>query len=188
MPNPSRIAVALVVGVAALALVAAGCGGEGDAAADEPADVAPIEAETETATDSEVPPETETSSASSGGTAPAPGKGVLSLDDGRTYSITVGECEFQPSGTIEISGTSDEGSTFDLTQFQLGDEWRQTDASIKFDNGDQIYVIVSSASPDGEAAEVEGKTIVWEQAFQELDESSNSIVYSGSGTLRLTCP
>ncbi|MCZ7589347.1 MAG: hypothetical protein M5U27_10945 [Gaiella sp.] len=143
----------------------------------------------ESATETAETPETETSApATGGGAAPAPGQGTLSLDDGRSYSIAIGECEFRENGTIEVKGTSDEGSTFDMTQFQLGDEWRQTDASIQFANGDQIYVIVSSASPDGAPAEVEGKTITWEQTFQELDESANSIVYRGSGKLRLACP
>jgi len=186
MPSPSRIASALVVGVAALALFAAGCGGGDDAALDETTDspaATEIE-ETETAETTD----TETSAPASDGAAPAPGQGVLSLDDGRTYPIAIGECEFRENGTIEVKGASDEGSTFDMTQFQLGDEWRQTDASIKFANGDQIYVIVSSASPDGEPAEIAGKTITWEQVFRELDVSANSHVYEGAGTLRLSCP
>jgi hypothetical protein len=186
MPSSTRIVFVLVVGVAALTLASAGCGGGDDAAVEETTD-SPVATESEETETTETTG-TETSAAASDGTPPAPGQGVLSLDDGRTYSIAIGECEFQDNGTIEVKGTSDEGSTFDMTQFQLGDEWRQTDASIQFANGDQIYVIVSSASPDGAPAEVEGKTITWEQAFQELDESANSIVYRGSGTLRLSCP
>ena len=182
MPGYTTIAAS----VAALALLAPGCGG-GEDAVGEPADVPGVVTETTEAGPGE-PAETETTSAASDGPPPAPGQGVFSLDDGRTYALAIGECTFQPSGTIEVQGTSDEGSRFEMTQFQLGDEWRQTDASIQFANGDRIYVIVSSASPGGEPAEVEGKTITWGQAFQELDESANSIVYSGSGTLRLTCP
>jgi hypothetical protein len=183
MPSSTRIATALVVGVAALALAAAGCGGD-DAAVEETTDVPTLETDTQ----APEPAETATSSATGGGAAPAPGQGTLALDDGRTYSIAVGECTFQPSGTIEVSGTTDEGSAFTMTQFHLGGEWSRTDASIELANGDRIYVMVSSATPDGEPAEVEGKTIAWEQVFQELDASANSIVYSGSGTLRLSCP
>jgi hypothetical protein len=186
MPSPSRIASAVGVGVAVLALVAAGCGGGDDAAVEETTDTPPVTETEENETTEQT--DTGTASAAGGGAAPAPGQGTLSLDDGRSYSIAVNECEFRENGTIEVKGTSDEGSTFDMTQFQLGDEWRQTDASIKLANGDQIYVIVSSASPDGEPAEVEGKTIAWEQAFRELDVSANSHVYEGAGTLRLSCP
>ncbi|HSG14391.1 MAG TPA: hypothetical protein VLA22_11025 [Gaiellaceae bacterium] len=166
-------------------LVAAGCGG-GDAAVeqktDSPATTEIEETETTERTD------TETTPLPGNGSAPAPGQGFLELDDGRSYAIAIGGCTFQPSGTIEVSGTSDEGSTFDMTQFFLGEEWSRTDASIEFADGDRIYVTVSSANPDGAPAEAEGKTITWEQVFQELDESANSIVYSGSGRLRLTCP
>ncbi|MFO7571980.1 MAG: hypothetical protein R6W48_05180 [Gaiellaceae bacterium] len=186
MPSSTRIASALVVGVAALALVAAGCGGGDDAAVEETTDspAATESEETETTETSDA----ETSPTAGDGAPPAPGQGVLSLDDGRTYSIAIGECTFQPSGTIEVAGTTDEGATFTMTQFYLGEEWSRTDASIELADGDRIYVIVSSATPDGEPAEVEGKTITWEQVFQELDASANSIVYSGSGTLRLSCP
>lgn len=168
----------------AIALVAAAsaCGGGGDDDAAAPSTEAQV-AETETDVSTE-----ETTADTMEASPPAAGQGVLELDDGRSYSVAIGECQFLESGTIEVKGTSDEGSTFDMTQFQLGDEWRQTDALIQFANGDRIYVIVSSASPDGAPAEVEGKTITWEPAFQELDESTNAIVYSGSGSLRLTCP
>lgn len=186
MSSPSRMVFPLAAGLAALALLATGCGGGDDAAVEETPD-SPAATESEETETTETT-DTETSPAPGNGAPPASGQGVLSLDDGRTYSIAIGECEFQENGTIEVKGTSDEGSTFDMTQFQLGDEWRQTDASIQFANGDQIYVIVSSASPDGAPAEVEGKAITWEQVFQELDESANSIVFSGSGTLRLACP
>lgn len=185
MPSPRRIASALVVCVAALALAAAGCGGD-DAAVEETTDVPTVETDTQGPAETET--DVETSPGTGGDSAPAPGQGTLELDDGRTYSIAIGECTFQPSGTIEVSGTTDDGSTFEMLQFHLGDEWSRTNVSIERANGDQIYVMVSSATPDGEPAEVERKTITWQQVFQELDSSANSVVYSGSGTLRLTCP
>ncbi len=196
---PMRIVLA-VIAAALLGLVLAGCGGGSTSSAGQESEtVAEVEtATTTTETESvdEAEPETDetetTASESAGGTdasgpAPAPGTGRLVLDDGRVFAIALTECEFRPDGTFEINGTSDEGATFDMTQFFLNDEWSQSDASIEFPNNDQVYVIVSRATEGAEPATVDGKTVVWTQTFRELDESANRHVYTGEGALQLTC-
>ncbi len=188
----TRSLVPSIVAAATLVLTLAACGGGGDSAASSEAEAETVAVE-ETATTSgsaaSDDPQTGTDTSDSDTAAPtaAPGTGKLELDDGRVFAITVTSCEFQPSGTFEIKGTSDRGSEFDMTQFYLGDEWSQTDAAIGFPNRDQIYVIVSRATPDGEPATVDGKSVTWVQTFRELDESANAHVYTGQGTLRLTC-
>jgi hypothetical protein len=181
-----------IVAAATLVLALAACGGGSDSAASsdvETETVAVEETGTTTESDASDDPETNADTGSSDTAVPAaaPGTGTLELDDGRAFAITVTECEFQPSGTFEIKGTSDQGSEFDMTQFYLSDEWSQTDASIEFPNRDQIYVIVSSSTPDAEPATVDGKSVTWVQTFRELDESANAHVYTGKGTLSLTC-
>ena len=74
-----------------------------------------------------------------------------------------------------------------MTQFFLNGKWSQSDAGIEFPNSDQIYVLVSSRSEGAEPAAVDGKTIRWTQTFKELDESANAHVYTGKGTLSITC-
>jgi hypothetical protein len=165
-------------------LVLAACGGDSiadEAAAEtEPAETAAV-ATTEGATGSTA------SSGTDAGPAPAPGKGALVLDDGRSFAITITECEFSPNGTFTVKGTSEQGSTFEMTQFFLGEDWSQSQVSIEFPNRDQVFVIVSKASQDGAPADVDGKSVSWVRTFSELDESANDIVYRGTGTLRLTC-
>jgi len=194
----SRVLVQACLALAALAVLGVGlvgCGGGESSSADETVDVQ-VEAEdltTETAEDTGVE-STETSAGDSaaGAAAPAPGKGVLELDDGRSFAITVTSCNLgesagKPSaGSFEVRGTSAQGSTFSLTQFYLNDSWRQSNAGIEFQNADQIYVLASAAG-DAEPAAVDGKSIEWTQTFKELDESENRHVYTGEGTLRLTC-
>lgn len=175
------------VACALLAIALAGCGG-GDSAASE--DVAEIET-------AKIPPETaettdEAEADSAGGAAygpaPAPGQGTLVLDDGRSFAITVTECEGEPAGTFSASGTSVEGSEFEIGNFYLGENWSQSQASLQFQNGDQIYVIVSRVAEGAEPATVDGPTLTWAQTFRELDESANQHVYTGQGVVRLTCP
>lgn len=191
MPSSTRIAPALVLCVAALALLAAGCGG-GDAAVEETSD-SPAATETEAteateATETTETTDTEASAAVDDAPPPTSGQGTLWLADGRTYAIAIAECAIQPGGTVEVSGTSDGGATFTMTQFYLDEEWSRSDASIELANGDRIFVLASPATPDTAPAKVDGKAITWEQVFQELDESANAIVYTGNGSLRLTCP
>jgi hypothetical protein len=184
------------VAVILFLLVASGCGGGDESAADD--EQAPITTDagdtTTDATTEDTATETETeTSPPTSGPAPAPGTGTLVLDDGRSFAITVSECEFQPSdgsptaGSFEIAGTSERGSEFGLTQFFLNGEWSQTNAALEFPNRDQIYVITFAAG-DGEPATVDGKTVTWAESFRELDESANRHVYTGAGTLTLTCP
>ncbi len=189
--RPHNLALSIVA-AATLMLVLAACGGGRDPAAlsDTETETVAVE-ETGTTSESDATDDLEanadTSSSDTAVPAAAPGTGTLELDDGRAFAIVVTECEFQPSGTFEIKGTSDQGSEFDMTQFYLSDEWSQTDASIEFPNRDQIYVIVTRATPDGEPATVDGKSVTWVQTFRELDESANAHVYTGKGTLSLTC-
>jgi hypothetical protein len=193
----SRAAVQWYLAVAALAILGlglVGCGGGGNASAGETADAS---ADTDVATTTETADvdstEANDADAGAGGPAPAPGKGTLELDDGRSFAISVTRCNLGESdgtltaGSFEVAGTSGQGSTFEMTQFYLNDSWSQSDASIKFPNADQIYVLASAAG-GAEPATVEGKSIAWTQTFKELDESANSHVYTGEGTLRLTCP
>lgn len=180
------------VAAATLMLALAACGGENDSDAASDTETEAIAAEeTDTASESDADEgpatDTETSSPDTAVAAAAPGTGTLELADGRSFTITVSECEFQPTGTFEIKGTSDNGAEFDMTQFYLNDKWSQTDASIQYPNRDQVYVIVSAASPDAEPATVDGKSVTWVQTFRELDESANAHVYTGEGTLSLTC-
>ncbi len=195
----SRLPVRAYVTPIALALLVlglVGCGGRDESSVNqETVDAAtPIETESVDDTATETAESGDTGSSEPAGPAPAPGKGSLVLDDGRTFALTITECEFvqgpgsPTAGTIEVQGTSEKGARFELTQFFLNGEWSQSDASIEFPNRDQIYVIVSSASADGEPATVDAKTITWTRTFKELDESANAHVYSGEGTLVLTCP
>jgi len=188
----------LVIAVAGLfVLPLAGCGG-GDsepAAAPEPTTEAvetdsteteqaeAEEVETEGAESEEAAPE---ESVSSGG-APAPGSGQVELDDGRAFAIAISECKFQPAGTFTVKGTTDGGETFEMTQFFLGGDWSQTNVQIESANGDSIYVIRSRATEGAAPATVDGKSVSWTEEFRELDESANAHVYTGEGTLRLTC-
>jgi hypothetical protein len=189
----------LVIAVASLlVLPLAGCGG-GDsepAAAPEPTTeaVETESTETEQAETEEVETEVAESeeaasddSASSGGPAPAPGSGQLELDDGRAFAIAVSECKFQPGGTFTVKGTTDSGETFEMTQFFLDGDWSQTNVQIESANGDSIYVIRSRATEGAAPATVDGKSVSWTEEFRELDESANAHVYTGEGTLRLTC-
>jgi hypothetical protein len=121
------------------------------------------------------------------GPVPAPGKGSLALDDGRTFAITVTSCNLGESeggptaGSFEVKGTSEKGSTFEMTQFFLNGSWSQSDASIEFPSRDQIYVL-AFASSGAEPATVEGTSVSWTQTFRELDESANQHVYTGEGS------
>lgn len=181
----------VLVAALGLGLGLAGCGGGGDSAAVESA---PVETEAVTAPETEVAEETETETDAeerSGGTddgaVPAPGTGRLVLDDGRAFAITVTECKFQPAGTFTVEGTGDDGATFEMTQFFLNDEWSQSQVELQFPNSDSVYVIVSRATEGAEPATVEGKSVSWTQTFRELDESANRHVYTGEGTVRVTC-
>jgi hypothetical protein len=183
-----RHGVLAVGGTLACALTLAACGGD-DSAGSEAATETTIEAETETSAvaTTESPTESTSESTADTGPAPAPGEGTLVLEDGRSFAIAISRCEFSPNGTFTVRGTSDQGSSFEMTQFFLGEEWSQSQVSIEFPNDDQIFVIVSKATQDGAPADVDGKSISWVRAFSELDESANQIVYRGTGTLRLTC-
>jgi hypothetical protein len=189
----TRLATACVLGVALAAFLVAGCGGGDDAAA--PAESEATQAEEATATteesDDTATDETATESGESSaatGPAPSPGQGLLVLDDGRSFAIAISACEFQPNGTFNVDGTSDDGATFEMTQFYLGDDWSQSQVSLEYpETRDQIYVIVSKATDGAEPATVEGKSVTWTQTFKELDESANAHVYTGEGTVQLTC-
>ncbi len=195
---PMRIVLA-VIAAALLGLALAGCGGGSESSADQEgeavAEVETVATATETEAD-EAEPETgeaETTAdepaatTDASGPAPAPGKGSLVLDDGRVFALTVSECEFQPNGTFQIDGTSDKGSTFEVVQFYLGDKWSQSSVNIVLPNSDQVYVIVSNATEGAEPITVDGKTLSWTQTFRELDESANRHVYTGQGTVQVTC-
>lgn len=186
----------LTVTLVALTLTLAACGGGSDSAASAESEATTTE-ETVTTLQSEVTEqldaETETSGSESTGPAPAPGKGTLELDDGRSFAIVVtscnlGESEGTPTeGSFEVRGTSEQSSKFDMTQFFLNGEWSQTDASLEFPNRDQVYVLAFAAG-GAEPAMLDGRSISWTQTFKELDESANAHVYTGEGSLRLTCP
>lgn len=183
MRRPTIRSLFPVVAITISALVVAGCGGGDTSAA--PDDAGEQETEVETAD------ETETDSGGSpaaDGPALAPGRGTLVLDDGRSFAITLTECEGEPTGTFSASGTSIEGSGFSFGNFYLGESWSQSQASIEFPNRDQIYVIVGRLAEGAEPAAVEGTSVTWVQTFRELDESANRHVYTGQGVLRLTCP
>jgi hypothetical protein len=186
--------------VAAMALVllvavAAACGGDDSTASDDP-DAAATEETltlfTETAPAEETHGDGTTESPEASGPAPAPGTGTLALDDGRTFAITITSCDIgenasgPTAGTFDVEGTSDQGTTFEFTQFFLNGDWSQSGASIESPNRDQIYVIATAAG-DAEPATVAGRSVMWTATFRELDESANSHVYSGEGVLRLTC-
>jgi hypothetical protein len=191
VPRPVVIALALASAV----VVLAGCGGgEGSAspaeteatAATEPEETLTIEDEVDETTAE--PESASGGSSGTGGPPPAAGQGRLALDDGRSFTITIAECEFQPNGTFTVKGTSDAGKTFEMTQFYLGDDWSQSQVSLEDPaTNDQIYVITSSASDGAEPATVAGKSVSWTQTFRELDESENRHVYTGEGTVQLTC-
>ena len=181
---PAIAAVVLVLALAA-------CGGESETAAETPSTTTTEQSETLPTTDTDESEETETTTGSgptSSGPAPAPGQGSLDLDDGRSYAITITECRFDPNGTFTVKGSSTEATTFEMTQFYLGEQWSQSQVSLEFPNRDQIYVIVGRLADDAEPATVEGKSISWTRMFRELDESANMHVYTGEGTVRLTCP
>jgi hypothetical protein len=167
------------------ALALAGCGGDDSTANEAAIDTGAAEATTVATSDE--PAESTPSGGSDTAPAPTPGTGSLVLDDGRSFAIEISECEFSPNGTFTVKGTSERGSTFEMTQFFLGEDWSQSQASIEFPNRDQVYVIVSKASQDAAPADVDGKSVGWVRTFSELDESANQIVYRGTGTLRLTC-
>ncbi len=180
-----------VLAAVLLVLALAGCGG-GDSA--EPAATETEATSTEAETDEAVPTdeETETDEAdgsSSGATdaaAPA-GQGSLTLSNGTVYAFAVTECTFQPSGTFEITGAGDDGSTFDMTQFYLGEEWSQTDMSI--DSGQTKVYVIARGSVEGAApATVDGRNVRWAETFRELDAAANAQTTLGEGTLNLTCP
>lgn len=181
IPRLALVAIALVCVLPVLAA----CGGDDSAAAEAGA------AATEP---SEAPPATEeedvtkTSVASDDGPPPAAGLGTLTLADGRVFALAVSRCDPQPSGTFTVEGTGDEGATFEMTQLYLGDTWSRTQASLALAGGDQVYATASSAVDGAEPAVVEGRSVSWTQTFRELDESANSHVYTGAGTVRLTCP
>jgi len=196
MPELRRRQILVLLLAAGFVLTLVGCGGGSGSGADDESEAVSTGEDETSDTAAATTEEIDTSESSSTGTEPAlpAGRGTLVLDDGRSFTITVTECQFNPddgtptAGTVEVKGTSERGSTFELTQFFLNGEWSQSDASIAFPNRDQIYVLVSSASSDGEPATVEGKTIRWTRTFKELDESANAHVYTGEGTLLLTCP
>ncbi|MFO7572657.1 MAG: hypothetical protein R6W48_08685 [Gaiellaceae bacterium] len=187
---PTRSLPAIVAG-ALLTLVVAGCGGGSDSAAEEPLETLTTPTETSTTTEAATTEEADTSSGGGPaveGPVPAPGQGTLVLDDGRSFPITVTECEGEPGDTFSASGTSVDGSEFSFLNFYLSGSWSQSQASIEFPNEDQIYVIVGRLAEGAEPATVEGKSVTWVQTFRELDESANRTVYTGQGVLRLTCP
>jgi hypothetical protein len=185
---PVQVGLTTVVTVL-IGLALAGCGGDSDSSAadTETEAVATTFEDTETATTAPATTE-ESSSSTDDGAAPAPGTGTLVLDDGRVFAITVSQCEFLPNGTFTVNGTGDQGATFELTQFYLGEEWSQSQVDLQFPNRDRVYVIVTKATEGAEPATVEGKSVSWTQpTFRELDESANSHVYQGEGTVRVTC-
>lgn len=177
-----------------LVFALAGCGGGDDSASPAETETAvPDETtedevvETEALTDTEVVTDEEPGGAAdTSGPAPAAGQGRLTLDHGRAFAITISECEFDPRGPFTVDGTSDDGAAFAMTQFYLGGEWSQSQVSLEYPSRDQIYVIVTSAREGAEPATVEGKC-TWTQTFSELDESENRNVYTGEGTVQLTC-
>ncbi len=184
--------------IASLALVGCGGGGtSGSAAQAEPTSTA-ADTDVATSTDEDLqetaaPTATETSSESGSGAdsneagpAAAPGTGTLDLGD-KVYAITVTECTFQPTGTVEVKGTTDDGSTFDMTQFYLGDKWSQSDLEV--DNGKiKVYTLASSASEGAEPATVTGKRVIWTREFRTLDVAANAFAGPArQGTVNLTC-
>ncbi|HUG64270.1 MAG TPA: hypothetical protein VMK83_03555 [Gaiellaceae bacterium] len=178
----------LLVACALLAIALAGCGGGDDAASEDVAEIETAETQPETAETTDEAEADSAGGAAADGPAHAPGQGTLVLDDGRSFAITVTECEGEPAGTFSASGTSVEGSEFEIGNFYLGENWSQSQASLQFPNGDQIYVIVSRVAEGADPATVDGSTLTWTQTFRELDESANQHVYTGEGVVRLTCP
>lgn len=191
MRHGVRPSLPAAVAVVLLALALAGCGG-GDsaepAATETEATSTAAEADEAVSTGEETEME-EAGGSSSGATdaaAPA-GQGSLTLSNGTVYAFAVTECTFQPSGTFEISGAGDDGSTFDMTQFYLGEEWSQTDMSI--DSGQtKVYVIARGAAEGAVPATVDGGSVRWTETFRELDAAANAQTTLGEGTLNLTCP
>ncbi len=183
-----------VLVLVSLVLVLAGCGGGNDSASPAETEAAAPDETLVGTEDDEVDTEgviveESDGGADSSGPPPAAGQGRLALDDGRAFAITISECEFQPSGTFTVAGTGDDGATFEMTQFYLGEDWSQSQVSLEYpDTRDQIYVITTSASAGAEPATVDGKSVTWTQTFRELDESENRHVYTGEGTVQVTCP
>ena len=182
--------------VASLALAACGGGSTSDSAAQTETTSAATDVGDTTAedgglqqTETEAAAGTESDSETGSrdvGPAAAPGKGTLDLGD-KVYAITVTECEFKTGGTFEVKGTTDDGSTFDMTQFYLGGNWSQSDMEV--DNGKiKVYTLASSASEGAEPATVTGKNVTWTREFRTLDVAANA--FDGparEGTLNLTC-
>jgi hypothetical protein len=184
--------------LASLALVACGGGNTSESAAQSEAtgtatDTDGATSEDEALQETDATAEAETQSepesevdSNDAGPAAAPGTGTLDLGD-KVYAITVTECTFKPNGTFEVKGTADDGSTFEMTQFYLGDTWSQSDAEV--DNGKiKVYTLVSSASEGAEPATVTGKRITWTQEFRTLDVAGNAFAGPArNGTVNLTC-
>ena len=109
-----RWIIGAVVVLVSLVFAVTACGGEGDSAASAETETAVTDetaADESTVTDETASqdatvdtettePEAETSdNSATTGPAPAPGTGMLELDDGRTFAITVTECSFQPESS-----------------------------------------------------------------------------------------
>ncbi|MGE0601167.1 MAG: hypothetical protein AB7J35_17565 [Dehalococcoidia bacterium] len=128
-----------------------------------------------------------------GDTGPAAAPGTARLEvNGKTYSLTIGDCQFNETGpskgTISADGTGDNGITWDFTQFFLNDKWSQTSMELDYDNeAHKIYVIATAAGKGNEPAAVDGKNVSWIAPYRDLDVSANKQENIGDGKLNFTC-
>lgn len=133
------------------------------------------------------------SGSGSADTGPAAEAGMGRLEvGGKTYALTVTECEFiddgPTKGTVEAQGAGPDGATFDFTQFVLNDKWSQTSMEYDYNGGaKKIYVILSSASKDAEPASVDGSNVSWVASYRDLDVAANKQEELGDGKLNFTC-
>lgn len=116
----------------------------------------------------------------------APGTGRLDLGS-RVFEIELSECTFQDGGTVTAEGETSEGFPFEFLQFYLNGAWSQS--QVQVDTGPTvIHVIRSSAAAGAQPATVDGTRITWTEEFRELDVAQNAFIFSGQGSLNLTCP
>jgi hypothetical protein len=186
------------VAVAVASVVLAGCGGSGGTADAGDLDVVGETEELVTTTTVESERDTEATGGIAGpgtsGPAPAPGEGVLALDDGRTYALTIRECRFHEQSresfeSFTIQGAGEGGAGFEMHQTYVGESWIQSSVELELPNEISIHTIASGATEGVGPARFEGKSIAWgTPTFRELDAVANRYVYTGEGAVRITCP
>jgi hypothetical protein len=186
--RPPRIAVA-----ATLATMAAACGG-----AAAPETNGPTAGATPTSDPASTQPAGSTPAATPppGGEGPdtgapaAPGEGRLEVG-GAVYSFTIDECDFTTdgptAGSFEVSGTTADGSTFEMVQFFLGGNWSQTSVDLDDPGSKRVYVIRNRAAEGAQPASIDGTNVTWVETYFELDEAANSQTSIGEGVVNLTC-